>query len=133
LDRATGTFRSGRTGDAEVIDADLRRQAATAAQELTYTCVPPGSGVRIGIDRDEDGFPDRTEIEQGSDPADPNSVPAVGSTTTTTFPQPPSCTSVPVTDPRAIVKVVTRRERGQLRAKMVIDLATDKNQEGRVP
>jgi hypothetical protein len=24
-------------------------------QELTWTCVPPGSGVRLGIDRDEDG------------------------------------------------------------------------------
>ena len=129
LDKATGKFRSDRTGDAEVIDADLRRQAATAGQELTYTCVPPGSGVRIGIDRDEDGFPDRTEIERGSDPADPNSVPGGGSTTTTTFPQPPSCTSVPVSDPRAVVKVVTRRERGQLRAKMVIDLATYMNED----
>ncbi len=112
-----------------MIDADLRRQAATAGQELTYTCVPPGSGVRIGIDRDEDGFPDRTEIEAGSDPADPNSVPGGGSTTTTTFPPPPPCTSVPVTDPRAIVKVVTRREAGQLRAKMVIDLATYTNED----
>src|SRR6059036_1371152 len=129
LDKATGKFQSDRTGDAEVIDADLRRQVATAGQELTYTCVPPGSGVRIGIDRDEDGFPDRTEIEQGSDPADPNSVPAGGSTTTTTFPQPPSCTNVPVTDPRAIVKVVTRREAGQLRAKMVIDLAAYMNED----
>ncbi len=87
-------------------------------QELTYTCVPPGSGVRIGIDRDEDGFPDRTEIEAGSDPADANSVRAGGgSTTTTTFPLPPPCTTVPVTDPRAVVKVVMRRETGQLRAR----------------
>ncbi len=29
--------------------------AATPGQELTYTCVPPGSGIRIGVDRDEDG------------------------------------------------------------------------------
>ena len=129
LDKATGKFRSDRTGDAEVIDADLRRQAATAGQELTYTCVPPGSGVRIGIDRDEDGFPDRTEIEQGSDPADPNSVPGGGSTTTTTFPQPPACTNIPVTDPRAVVKVVTRRGTGQVRARMVIDLAAYMNED----
>src|SRR2546422_5206515 len=45
----------------------FRSQVALTGQELTYTCVPPGSGVRIGIDRDEDGFPDRTEIEQRSE------------------------------------------------------------------
>jgi hypothetical protein len=36
--------------------ARLRRAvAATAGQPLTYTCAPPGSGTRVGIDRDEDG------------------------------------------------------------------------------
>ena len=29
--------------------------------EITFTCVPPGSGVRIGIDRDEDGILDADE------------------------------------------------------------------------
>ncbi len=29
---------------------------------ITYTCVPPGSGVRIGLDRDEDGVLDGDEI-----------------------------------------------------------------------
>ena len=81
---AAGTFRSDRTGEALLTDAQLRAQANTANQELTYTCVPPGSGVRIGIDRDEDGFPDRTELDQGTDPADPLSFPGSGSTTTTT-------------------------------------------------
>ena len=37
--------------------------------------MPPGSGLRIGIDRDEDGFFDRDEIDGGSDPADPGSTP----------------------------------------------------------
>ena len=129
LDKATGKLQSDRTGDPELSDATLRGQAATAGQELTYTCVPPGSGVRIGIDRDEDGFPDRTEIEAGSDPADPNSVPGGGSTTTTTFPPPPACTNIPVTDPRAVVKVVTRRGTGQVRARMVIDLAAYMNED----
>jgi hypothetical protein len=32
----------------------------------------------MGIDRDEDGFLDRTEIEAGTDPADPLSQPPVG-------------------------------------------------------
>jgi YVTN family beta-propeller protein len=80
---AAGTFQSDRTGEPLLTDTQLRAQAATAGQELTYTAVPPGSGTRIGIDRDGDGFPDRTELDAGSDPADPASVPS-GSTTTTT-------------------------------------------------
>src|SRR5690606_24610929 len=43
---------------------------------LTYTCMPPGSGARAGIDRDEDGYLDRDELDAGSDPADPNSIPS---------------------------------------------------------
>jgi len=43
------------TGTCNPSDATLRNLAATAGQELTYTAVPPGSGVRIGIDRDLDG------------------------------------------------------------------------------
>jgi len=39
--------------------------------------VPPGSGIRIGIDRDLDGFYDRDELDAGSDPADPASRPRV--------------------------------------------------------
>jgi YVTN family beta-propeller protein len=42
-------------GGAAVTDSALRALAQTAGQELTYTCVPPGSGNRIGLDRDEDG------------------------------------------------------------------------------
>ena len=34
------------------------RELATEEGPLTYTCVPPGSGVRIGIDRDGDGVLD---------------------------------------------------------------------------
>jgi hypothetical protein len=36
-------------------DAALRALAQTPGEELTYTCAPPGSGTRIGIDRDRDG------------------------------------------------------------------------------
>jgi YVTN family beta-propeller protein len=75
LRTAAGTFQSDRASEAPITDAQLRAVAGTAGQELTYTCVPPGSGVRIGIDRDEDGFFDRTELDAGSNPADPNSIP----------------------------------------------------------
>ena len=53
-------------------DAQVRALANTAGQEITYTCVPPGSGERMGIDRDEDGFYDFDEILQGTDPAAPD-------------------------------------------------------------
>jgi hypothetical protein len=46
--------------------------------------VPPGSGTRIGVDRDGDGFFDRTELDAGSNPADPGSIPGGTTTTTTT-------------------------------------------------
>jgi DNA-binding beta-propeller fold protein YncE len=73
--QADGTFRSDRAADAPLADAALRAGAAVVGQELTYTCVPPGSGVRAGIDRDEDGALDRDELDAGTDPADPGSAP----------------------------------------------------------
>ena len=130
---SSGKFQSDQTNDplGLLSDTQLRNQAATAGQERTYTCVPPGSGTRMGIDRDEDGFPDFTEVLAGSDPADPNSVPSGGptTTTTTTFPTPPPCTDVPVTDPKASVKITTKQGKGALSAKMVIDLATYMNED----
>jgi len=72
---AAGTFRSDRASEPLVADGTLRALAATAGQELTYTCVPPGSGTRVGVDRDLDTFLDRDELDAGSNPADPNSIP----------------------------------------------------------
>jgi len=37
--------------------------------------VPWGTQTRMGIDRDEDGFFDRDELDGCADPADPTSVP----------------------------------------------------------
>jgi DNA-binding beta-propeller fold protein YncE len=59
-------FRSDRAAEPAIAAALLR---ARADQERTFTCVPPGSGARIGIDRDEDGVLDRDELDAGSDPA----------------------------------------------------------------
>ncbi|MFN8548010.1 MAG: hypothetical protein U0527_08625 [Candidatus Eisenbacteria bacterium] len=52
--------------------------AGIAAPEhpLTYTAVVLGTETRLGIDRDEDGYRDRDEIEAGSDPEDPESTPS---------------------------------------------------------
>ena len=43
---------------------------------LTWTVVPKGSEIRVGIDRDEDGAFDLDELLAGSNPADPTSVPS---------------------------------------------------------
>jgi DNA-binding beta-propeller fold protein YncE len=68
-------FRPDRQGVPLVPDAVLRQLVAVTGRELTYTCTPPGSGQRIGIDRDGDGVLDGDERAAGSDPADPLSRP----------------------------------------------------------
>jgi YVTN family beta-propeller protein len=70
-----GLFRGDRQADAPLGAAALRALADHPRRELTYTCTPPGSGRRLGIDRDGDGHLDGDEADAGSDPADPASTP----------------------------------------------------------
>jgi YVTN family beta-propeller protein len=72
---ASGLFAPDRVAGPPVADADLRALAATVGQEVTFTCVPIGSGARVAIDRDVDGFLDGDEIDAGTDPADRTSTP----------------------------------------------------------
>jgi DNA-binding beta-propeller fold protein YncE len=69
------SFASDRQALPHVPDVVLRAMLVTSGDVLTYTCTPPGSGVRIGIDRDLDGFLDGDERAAGSDPANPHSTP----------------------------------------------------------
>ncbi len=71
-----GTFVTDRGAALPISDAALRARAATAGQEVTFTCVPPGSGARIGIDQDGDGFSDGDERDAATDPANPSSTPS---------------------------------------------------------
>src|SRR5690606_20742018 len=48
---------------------------ADAGSALTYTCAPPGSGVRMGIDEDLDGVLDADERDAGTSPSNPGSLP----------------------------------------------------------
>jgi len=79
---ATLMFRSDRAADPLLTDAQLRTIATTSGNFLTYTCAPPASGERMGIDRDQDTFLDQDEEDAGSDPANPLSIPGGTSATT---------------------------------------------------
>ncbi len=57
----SGLFTSDKAGEPALSDAALRELAQVPGQTLTYTAVPPGSGVRIGIDRDEDAVLDNDD------------------------------------------------------------------------
>ncbi|MGK4008652.1 hypothetical protein WMF31_38950 [Sorangium sp. So ce1036] len=74
LYQGDGAFRRNRAGSAAIGAATLRLIAA-AGTPLTYTCAPPGAGVRMALDRDGDGALDGDEEDAGTDPADPASQP----------------------------------------------------------
>jgi len=73
-----GNFETDRSAAPFVSDVVVRSLGLFPGQAITFTCTPPGSGRRIGIDRDEDGFLDGDEIDAGSDPADPHDTPFWG-------------------------------------------------------
>ena len=73
--RADGKFVSDRSLDPAVAESAVRALANVPGQELTYTCVPAGEGLRAGVDRDEDGFLDRDELDLGTDPSNAGSFP----------------------------------------------------------
>ncbi len=59
----------------ELISTAALRALAAPGSEITFTAVPPGSGTRLGIDRDLDGYLDADEVAANSDPADADSTP----------------------------------------------------------
>jgi YVTN family beta-propeller protein len=71
----SGLFKRDRHALAPINDAALQSLATHAGHPVTYTCVPPGSGTRIGVDRDGDGSWDGDERDAHTDPADPTSTP----------------------------------------------------------
>jgi len=70
-----GTFQGDLRTEGVVSDIVLRLSALAPKGDLTYTCVPPGNGPRLALDRDEDGFYNRDELVAGTDPADVASHP----------------------------------------------------------
>ena len=54
--------------------AAMRTMAQVPGQATTFTCVPPGSGLRIALDRDGDGMLNYNESQSSLDPSNPGSV-----------------------------------------------------------
>ena len=67
----SGVFQSDRNGEQIALPQLLA--LASPDTPLTFTLVPYGTGRRLGVDRDEDGIFDRSEIDYGFDPNDPSS------------------------------------------------------------
>jgi len=67
LMQSDGSYQMDRQSEV-MSDIDLRGLVNLNNQTLTFTCVPPGSGTWMGIDRDIDGVLDGDEIDAGTDP-----------------------------------------------------------------
>ena len=67
----------------QYIASDLNRYSRSAllalAPEVTFTCVPPGYGLRVARDRDLDGYFDAIERAANPDPANADSYPVTNS------------------------------------------------------
>jgi len=70
-----GTFDTDKVDEAGLSLNQILDLGRASGNSMTFMCVPPGQGRRIGIDRDADQALNADEISSGSDPADPNSVP----------------------------------------------------------
>lgn len=69
-----GDWKPSKAAESNVTTANLVA-LADLGSEVTVTGVPPGSGVRMGIDRDRDTYLDGDEVTAGSDPGNPLSTP----------------------------------------------------------
>ena len=67
--RRAAQFRSDRASEALLTDAQLRALASAPGRSSPTPASRRAPAPRIGIDRDEDGYLDRDELDAGSDPA----------------------------------------------------------------
>jgi hypothetical protein len=63
------SFRSDRSNEMALSVEALLNRYVRGGEPVTFTCVPPGDGVRSALDRDLDGFLDGDELLAGRDPA----------------------------------------------------------------
>jgi hypothetical protein len=67
-----GVFVQDAAWEPSLSPSELLALVGLATPSLTFTAVPPGSGWRIGIDRDSDGVADGDELAAGAGFADPD-------------------------------------------------------------
>jgi YVTN family beta-propeller protein len=72
-------FRGDKSNETPLNLLALLNRYKLNGEPITFTCVPPGDGLRSALDRDLDGYLDGDEILAGSNPADANSVPQLNS------------------------------------------------------
>jgi len=72
-----GQFTSDRSSAAALPAGDLAVRVRRPDAAVTYTCVAPGTGAQIALDRDGDGVYDGDERRAGTRPADGGSKPPV--------------------------------------------------------
>ena len=84
-----------------IADQTLRDFAQTTAREVTYTCVPPGSGQRTAMDRDLDTLLNGVETNTGVfvDASDTGSNPAMRDTDGDGFDDDVEVNNIPPKDP----------------------------------
>ncbi|MGH7829788.1 MAG: hypothetical protein ACREP8_06380, partial [Candidatus Binatia bacterium] len=70
-----GVFYGDRGSEAPLHLTGLLSRYRRSGEPVTFTCVPPGDGLRSALDRDVDGHWDGDELLAGSDPADARSMP----------------------------------------------------------
>jgi YVTN family beta-propeller protein len=70
----SGLWTPDKAAEPQLATAALLALAGPRA-EITFMGVPPGSGHRMGIDRDRDGYLDGDELDARSDPGNPASTP----------------------------------------------------------
>ncbi|MCB9680315.1 MAG: beta-propeller fold lactonase family protein [Alphaproteobacteria bacterium] len=73
FDPASGMLTSDSASIPPISPLQVRWYVLRYGVPATFTCVPPGSGVRMALDRDLDGVYDGDELAAGTDPADPTS------------------------------------------------------------
>jgi DNA-binding beta-propeller fold protein YncE len=72
-----GSFKPDRTGEQPRDLNALLAITEQPGQEVTFTCVPLDTGIRMALDRDSDGFMDGDELLARTNPANPASVPDI--------------------------------------------------------
>lgn len=73
---STGKWQGNSMSVWPISDSQLRGLVARGVlSSLTFTAVPLGSGTRVALDRDGDGWADADEVVAHTDPADSNSHP----------------------------------------------------------